>query len=643
MRKAFAFIMTQFRYMRQASSHRQSGMIMEIIMRPCSRINLSCRFLLNRGKVKHTIQIDQQIRTFFSNEPFPSHIINNFEIYYNIPQNHMTYKSITVLFALFLTTAAYAVPAKPGQIRQLTLDNGTTVTARLVGDEFGHYWLADDGNAYIGVGQSYRPVNRHELQKKIGIRRNDANSRRAKLLEPGIGQKSKDTYKGHKKGLVILVNFANLAFQEENDKALFNDITNKENYKTAPFKGSVYDYFRDQSQGQFLLNFDIAGPVTVSKDFEYYGSNDSNGSDLYAASMVSEALVLADSLVNYADYDWDGDGVVEQVYLIYAGKGEADGGAAETIWPHEYWLSAAYYYGDGSGPQTLDGTVIDTYACGCELDGHNNINGIGTMCHEFSHCLGYPDFYDIDYSGGQGMFEWDLMDSGPYNDDGYLPAGYTSYERWFAGWSEPIELTETTTVNALADLQNGGDSYIIYNKGYRKEYFLLENRQKTSWDAGIPGAGLLIIHVDYDEDVWYQNKPNDDPNHQRMTWIAADNEYQYYVVNEQKYYDTDGAVNDSFPYDTVNAFNSNTTPAAKFYNLNADGTCNLDSSIEDITQNSDGTVSFRFVAPTTGIPTVDAKPGAYNKNWYDMSGRRIDSVPGSTGLYIGNGYKVLIK
>jgi M6 family metalloprotease-like protein len=555
----------------------------------------------------------------------------------------MKAKSIVFLLSLFLTTAANAVPAKPGQIRQLTLDNGTTVTARLVGDEFGHYWLADDGNAYIGVGQSYRPVNRHELQKKIGIRRNDANSRRAKLLEPGIGQKSKDTYKGHKKGLVILVNFANLAFQEENDTALFNDITNKENYKTAPFKGSVYDYFRDQSQGQFLLNFDIAGPVTVSKDFEYYGSNDSNGSDLYPASMVSEALVLADSLVNYADYDWDGDGVVEQVYLIYAGKGEADGGAAETIWPHEYWLSAAYYYGDGSGPQTLDGTVIDTYACGCELDGHNNINGIGIMCHEFSHCLGYPDFYDIDYSGGQGMFEWDLMDSGSYNGNGYLPAGYTSYERWFAGWSEPIELTETTTVNALADLQNGGDSYIIYNKGYRKEYFLLENRQKTSWDAGIPGAGLLIIHVDYDEDVWYQNKSNDDPNHQRMTWIAADNEYQYYIVEEQKYYDTDGAVNDPFPYDTVNAFNANTTPAAKFYNLNADGTYNLDSSIEDITQNSDGTVSFRFVAPTTGIPTVNAKPGAYNDNWYDMNGRRIDGVPGSPGLYIGNGQKVLIK
>ena len=555
----------------------------------------------------------------------------------------MTYKSITILLALFLATAANAIPAKPGQTRQITLDDGTSVTALLVGDEYGHYWLADDGKAYMGVGHSYVQVDRQAVQKRAQIRRNKANQRRTARLAPSRGSKAKEHFTGQKKGLIILVNFANKSFMEEHNDSLFNEIANRENYKSAPFKGSMYDYFRDQSRGEFLLNFDIAGPVTVSKDFEYYGTNDSQGYDLHPGEMVIEALKLADSIVDYSDYDWNGDGTVEQIYVVYAGQGEADGGTEDSVWPHEFTLYEAYLGGDGSGEQTIDGVKINTYACGSELDGLGRVAGIGTMCHEFSHCLGYPDFYDVDYSGGQGMFEWDLMDTGSYNGGGYRPAGFTSYERWFAGWLEPIELSGTTTINNLADLQNGGGSYIIYNKGYRKEYFLLENRQKTKWDAGIPGAGLLILHVDYDEKVWNQNQPNDDPDHQRMTWIAADGEYQKFEYEGQWYCTTEGAADDPFPYDTVNAFNATTTPAAKFYNLNSDGTYNLDSSIEDITQNADGTVSFKFVVPTTGVPTINVKSGSENDSWYDLSGRPLDRLPEAPGLYIGNGNKVLIK
>ena len=541
------------------------------------------------------------------------------------------------------TDAANAIPAKPGQTRQITLDDGTSVTALLVGDEYGHYWLADDGKAYMGVGHSYVQVDRQAVQKRAQIRRNKANQRRTARLAPSRGSKAKEHFTGQKKGLIILVNFANKSFMEEHNDSLFNEIANRENYKSAPFKGSMYDYFRDQSRGEFLLNFDIAGPVTVSKDFEYYGTNDSQGYDVHPGEMVIEALKLADSIVDYSDYDWNGDGTVEQIYVVYAGQGEADGGTEDAVWPHEFTLYEAYLGGDGSGQQTIDGVKINTYACGSELDGLGRVAGIGTMCHEFSHCLGYPDFYDVDYSGGQGMFEWDLMDTGSYNGGGYRPAGFTSYERWFAGWLEPTELTETTTVNNLADLQNGGGSYIIYNKGYRKEYFLLENRQKKNWDAGIPGAGLLILHVDYDEKVWNQNQPNDDPDHQRMTWIPADGEYQQFEYEGQWYCTTDGAADDPFPYDTVNAFNATTTPAAKFYNLNSDGTYNLDSSIEDITQNADGTVSFKFVVPSTGVPTINVKSGSEKDSWYDMSGRPLDRLPDAPGLYIGNGNKVLIK
>ena len=514
---------------------------------------------------------------------------------------------------MMVSAVALAIPAKPGLTRKILLSDGTSITARLTGDEHAHYWLGDDGKAYTLTDDKAQQIDVEAVKTRALARRSQANARRAKRLAPQkVGEIG--NYTGQKKGIIILVNFSDVSFKSENNNALYQRIANEKNFSYGNFKGSMYDYFYAQSDGQFELTFDVVGPVPVSKTQSYYGSNDSDGSDKYPATMVIEALKKADSEVNYADYDWDGDGEVDQVYVVYAGKGEADGGASTTIWPHEWQLSSASYYGDGSGAQTLDGVKIDTYACGGELNGQSgSIAGIGTMCHEFSHCLGYPDFYDTDYSGGQGMFEWDLMDSGSYNDDGYRPAGYTSYERWVAGWRTPVELTSTTQVNNMPALtENNATSYIIYNNGNRNEYFLLENRQKTGWDAGIPGAGLLILHVDYSSSVWANNKPNDDPSHQRMTWVAADNQYQYTTYQGTKYYTTTGAANDPFPYGSVNAFNKSTTPAAKFYNKNTDGSYYLDSSIEEITQNSNGTISFKFVGiSNVATPTFSPKAGRY--------------------------------
>ena len=524
-------------------------------------------------------------------------------------------KFFLTLALTVVALAVSAIPAKPGIIRTLTLSDGTTVKAQLIGDEHGHYWLTQDGRAYQQQeGTAYfSEVSLSSVTTKAQARRSQSNARRTKRLAPRrVGEVGAIT--GKKKGIIILVNFSDVSFQKANNNALYQRIANEKNFSYGDFKGSMYDYFYAQSEGQFELSFDVVGPVTVSQTQSYYGSNDSQGNDKYPAKMVIEALKLVDKDVNFADYDWDGDGEVDQVYVIYAGKGEADGGASTTIWPHEWDLSSAQSYGDGDGAQTLDGVKINTYACGGELNGDGDIAGIGTMCHEFSHCLGYPDFYDTDYSGGQGMFEWDLMDSGSYNGDGYQPAGYTSYERWVAGWKEPIELTATTQVSNLKSLQDGGSAYIVYNQGNTNEYFLLENRQQTGWDAGIPGEGLLILHVDYDANIWASNTPNDDPSHQRMTWIAADNKYQYTTYQGTKYYTTEGAANDPFPYGSVNAFSKSTTPAAKFFNKNTDGSYYLDSSIEQITQNADGTVSFRFkAASNVATPTFSPAAGRYTE------------------------------
>ena len=510
-----------------------------------------------------------------------------------------------VFLLALMMVSAYAVPAKRGVTKVITLTDGTTVSARLVGDENGHYWLGADGKAYLAAGDAgtFREVDVAQVRNKAKVRRSQSNNRRAKRLAPRrVG--ATGAFVGEKKGLIILVNFKDTKFKNAHNNALYQRIANEENFKYDQFVGSVYDYFHAQSDGQFLLDFDVVGPVEVSQKQAYYGKNDSQGNDQYPAKMVIEALKLIDGDVNYADYDWDGDGEVEQVYVIYAGMGESDSGDDDTIWPHEYTLDSAHYYGDGEGPQRLDGVKIDTYACGSELNGSGTIDGIGTMCHEFSHCLGYPDFYDTDYSGGQGMGYWDLMDAGSYCGDGYQPAGYTSYERWVGGWITPTELTADTTVTDMKSLQEGGESFIIYNPGNRNEYFLLENRQKTGWDESLLGKGLLILHVDYNAKAWDGNTPNDDPSHQRMTWIPADNEYQYFTYERTKYYTEEGMATDTYPYGSNNSFSKSTTPAAKFYNKTTNGSYYLDAGVMDIQQNGDGTIGFSFVNGGTGDVSI---------------------------------------
>ncbi len=521
---------------------------------------------------------------------------------------------ITLLLTV-VTVTMMAVPAKRGQWKTLTLQDGTEVRATLVGDEHGHFWKAENGKTYMEQGDAYVAVDAQQIIQKAKARRAKVNAKRVQKREFG----HPTTILGQKKAIMILVNFEDKSFQTGHDNALFNRIANEEGFSEGNFKGSMADYFKAQSRGKFELDFDVVGPVSVSKNVSYYGKNDSAGNDMYVGEMVCEAVTLAkEQVADWTPYDWDDDGYVDQVYFVFAGMGEADGGASTTIWPHAYDLYTAARYGDGTGPVAVGTNLyVNSYACGPELEGlYGNINGIGTMCHEYSHCLGYPDFYDVDYSGGQGMGAWDLMDAGSYNGDGYMPAGYTSYERWFAGWEEPIELKdEDVEIRNMKSLQNGGEFYIIYNDKNANEFYLLENRQKEGWDASGPGAGLLIIHCDYDVSVWEQNGPNDDPNHQRFTVVPADGEYSYQLWQGEKYYDDA----EPFPYNNVNAFNKNfkikkndkqAENAARFFTKTSNGTYWMNASVEEIKSNSDKTVEFNFVANVGGgddpvIPTGD--------------------------------------
>lgn len=546
---------------------------------------------------------------------------------------------------MIITCRLCAIPARPIPITIAQVD-GTSLNVWLRGDERFHYTTTTDnmpivqgyeGNFYyasINGGSidcskilAHNDCERSNEEKEYVIHnkkilvehiKNQLNlelsqgsyyvQARKTCSTRGVDQRT--TYSGKKKGLIILVNFSNLKMITDNAHNEFYKQFNQVGYNHNNHIGSVHDYFYDQSYGTFDLSFDVVGPVTVSKEYSYFGANSSwnSRSDIRVGQMISEACNLADDEVNFSDYDWDGDGEVDQVYVIYAGYGEASGAPANTIWPHEFSLTGCAYNGDGDGPLTLDGVKIDTYACSCELAGYSGktMMGIGTACHEFSHCLGLPDFYDIKYSGGFGMESWDIMDSGGYNGpdrNGEVPCGYTAYERWFAGWLTFTELNEMERVKNMPDLGTAPMSYIIYNNGNHDEYFILENRQNTRWFEYVNTSrnchGLLITHIDYSARAWLTNSVNTNSEHQRMSIVPADNDYGFYYnngVNERYAPSNEELEGDLFPGSCgIKEFTniSHLNVGGRLFNQNDDGTFYLNKPITNIKE-CKGFISFDF-------------------------------------------------
>ena len=508
-------------------------------------------------------------------------------------------KIIFTLLFVATTLATWAIPAKPGLWKTITLKNGTEIQAQLKGDEHAHYWQDANGTCYqedplTGLFTAVSPV---VLQSRANARRAQVNSIRYSRMRRARANKS-EAFTGTKKGLIILVQFNNKKFKAgANAKALFNNVANTEGYSQNGFSGSVRDYFKAQSFNEFVLDFDVVGPYTLNHDFSYYGANDSNGDDKRPGEMVKDALEAADAEVDFRDYDWDGDGEVEQVYVLYAGPGEASGGSTSTIWPHEWELSAS----DVGTSLVFDGVILDTYACGNEVSG-SSYDGIGTLCHEFSHCLGYPDVYDTNYGGNFGMGGFDLMDRGSYNDDGFTPAGYTSYERWIAGWLEPIVLTTDTVISNLKPINaEGGAAFIVYNQAHPDEYYLVENRQKTGYDAYIPSAGLMVTHIDYDEWVWYFNMVNTEADYSMYAsswgaeWAHAKNDHPRMTpIPSYKSSYWSGSSVYTYPYGANDSLTKSSSPATTLYNKNSDGTKYMNCGFLNIKQNNDKTVSFNF-------------------------------------------------
>ena len=517
------------------------------------------------------------------------------------------------IFALPLVLALSAVlwanPVRPGQWAIITLADGTQVRAELRGDEHLDYMRGEDGTAYTRIEgtQTYQRADLAQLQARTKAAR-AANAQRRARRAPLFNASRQAAYTGKKKGLIILVEFKDVSFKAEHDKAFYERVANEVGFTHEEgYHGSVHDYFLAQSNGLFDLTFDVAGPYKLTKSYSYYGGN-TPWKDYYVTAMVREAVDMAKNDVNWADYDWDGDNLVDQVFLLYAGDNEAYQGAdANTIWPHK---SSIYKR------LMKDGKYVSTYACGSEMT-QDFSSGIGTFCHEFTHCLGIMDMYDTDYSGSggeaYGMGYWDVMASGGDLDMGMTPAGYTSYEKWVSGWLTPTVLTGKQDVKDMKALSEGGPAYVVYNEGRspkseKGEYYLLENRQKTGWDAALPGSGLLILHVDFDQTEWYGNGYNDfgnrlnvNPDHQRCTVFHARNRETESSLTE--------IGGDAYPYMGNDRLTNDSQPAATVFNKNTDGSFFMNYPISGITQKN-GLISFAagYEAERADLNVPDTDP-----------------------------------
>ena len=400
-----------------------------------------------------------------------------------------------------------------------------------------------------------------------------------------------DNYTGFK-GLVILVEFNDCKFSRNDIATIFTDMISQPDYKgfksdsgeMIKYTGSVRDYFFDNSSGRFDPQFDVIGPVTIDYPQTYPCAAENNH------IIIPAALNAADPLIDYSLYDTDGDGTVEMVYLIFAGAGSNfAGNNGKYLWPHAAQIASV----------KLDGVRFGRYACSTEFYGRESdriIDGIGTICHEFSHVLGLPDLYDTDYStNGQSITpeDWSLMAGGSYLNFARTPCCMSMYERYAIGFATPETISDSDTYSLQA-ISSSNTGYRI-NSAIDKEFFIIENRQNVGWDEYLPGHGMLVFRVDSTNAVpWNKNQVNAN---------ASRNYYE--LLRATQAYNDNGTIKDGpgdpFPGNgNVCELTNTTIPSIRSWTGMETGII-----LTDITELPDGTISFRATTDHPDMSTED--------------------------------------
>ncbi len=525
----------------------------------------------------------------------------------NKPLRNLIFVSAATLFS----SALWAVPADPRPHTILQPD-GTELTICLHGDEFANYTTTDDGFLIAaneqGVYEYATIASDDKGIRTLGVKANPANRRtiaeqqlvekcrplaKEKMLQKlakqqNISAKAVGTRFLPPKILVIMVNYSDVAFSAENTKAAVDSMFNSDAYHYGGAVGSVRQFFSDQSNTAYQPRFTVVGPYTLPNNQAYYGADSGSKQDARVGDLVMDACKLASNDVDFSDYDSNNDKFVDGVYVLYAGRGQADGGGVNTIWPKNWNMASTLILGYAENASqyvsgttvtypTYNGVRVNEYVVSQELRSGNVRAGIGTACHEFSHVLGLPDYYDTEYGtnykNNATPGKWSLMDQGSYNNDGKTPPNYSAHDKFYFGWATPTIMDTPSFVTIPAD----GATYRAVTTGSLSatssdEVFYFENRQQTGWDAHLPGHGLLVTKVTYDQDVWDYNEPNNGTP-------------MLYDIQEADGKSTGGDSGDTYPgTKKVTTY----TPIDNY-------------DLSDITESADGVITFNFM----GGPTCD--------------------------------------
>ena len=445
-------------------------------------------------------------------------------------------------------------------------------------------------------------TNNHPMQgRRRMISQEFVQRRAASTQDKGPGG---NYFLGEKHQLVVLASFADNPFLGDSAVALaqWNKILNAEHYDEAPFMGSLHDYFHDQSYGQFNLVCDLQF-VRVDSCRRYRSTITDDENTQYLVQDIMASLKQRN--IEWERYDWNGDSYVNQLLIIFAGQGSSYAGLgprSDAIWPHQSWLSMRFkdrqqgvYCDPDTVPYKGSYFIVDAYCATQELYSDSTYGSFGTLCHEYTHCFGFPDFY---MSGSSMAFigEWDLMDSGNYCGGGFRPVGFSAHERWIMGWLTPTELTQATTVTAMPALADEPVAYLIRNDAYPDEFYMLENRQKKGWDSELPGSGLAVFHVDYVPSIWILGEVNTS-NTQHYVLIPANNKSSFYYNSGWAYPYVNGST-------VNNALTDTSSPAADLWHDSPSGTKRMSKPVTDIAVN-DSLVSFSFMAAPSGVVPVN--------------------------------------
>lgn len=425
--------------------------------------------------------------------------------------NIFNIKAILLATACGISMAAAALPAVPTPMRH-TLPDGSVVWLTLHGDEHNH-WYTDPAGEVVELTEDGKvsPSRIPERHAPSPLR---------------VASTTGFPAHGRQKALAVMVEFPSTASHPEGLRFTtpgahhhFNALLNDPDFSADGATGSVRQYFLDSSQGQFDIEFDLFGPLTLKHDYTYYAQK-TNGQDLNAWEIAVEALTQLDESVDFHDYDRDEDGIIDNVYIFYAGPGAATGGDyATSIWQHAGNV-------EGISHQTFlfDGLRLNHYACSNEYrhsatQGLRICEGIGTVVHEFSHVMGLPDLYDT-YGTSYTPGPWSVMDTGCHLNESRTPPLYSAFERESLDWKQPQLLgSRPETVTLCPSL---GMDAVRINTSNADEYFLLENRQTDGWDAYLPAHGLLVWHICYSKDNWTYNQVNTNPARPGVQIVEAD-------------------------------------------------------------------------------------------------------------------------